>query len=525
MQHIPLTMSLCMLLAAAQIHAASTVTIYNQNFGVVRDQLRLDLKNGINDVLVTDITAHLEPDSVILRDPAGKRNLQILEQNYRADPVSQGLLLSIYEGKEIPFLQGTNVITGKIIRSGYVPHQSGMQRYGHDYRTRQMAYASPQAGGGQPIIEVDGLLRFSLPGLPLFPPLTDDPPVKPTLQWRMETDKPGPLNAEINYVLKPTLHWLLETDQPGPLNAEIAYVTGGMGWEADYNILAPEEGDLLEIVGWVTMDNQTGKTFQDAQVKLMAGDVNKIQPQDQDRMRREAMAAQVGSGMRPTVSQKDFDEYHLYTLNRTVTLRDRETKQVEFLRAAEVRSERLFVYDGALIDWNSYRGHSPENIRQDRAFGTLCNPKVWVMREFQNSETNNLGIPLPEGRVRFYRRDSDGLMEFTGENTIDHTPRNEIVRVYTGNAFDLIGSRKRTDYRIDTSQDWCDESFEISVRNRKQKEAVEIRVVEQLYRWVNWEIVEQSHPYVKIDSQTIEFRVQLAPDAEELITYKAHYTW
>lgn len=497
-----LSVAAAMLLVSARVHAESAVTIYNQNFAVVRDQLRLDLKEGINEVRVTDITAHLEPDSVILRDPAGKRAIQILEQNYRSDPLSEGLLLSIYEGKDISFLSGSNVIKGRIVRSGYVPHQSGMQRYGQDYQRRQMAHVAPYAGGGQPIIEVDGQLRFSLPGLPLFPSLTDDT------------------------ILKPTLHWLLETDEAGKLEAELAYVTGGMSWEADYNMVSPEKSDLLDVVGWVTMDNQSGKTFTDARVKLMAGDVSKIQPEDQSRARMYAMASPVNElGMRPPVSEKAFDEYHLYTLNRAVTLRDRETKQVEFVRAGNVRSDRVYVYDGAMIDWNRYRGYSPESIRQDRDYGTRCNPKVWVMREFQNSETNHLGIPLPAGRVRFYRRDDDGRLEFTGENVIDHTPRNETLRVYTGNAFDLRASRARADYKIDTSRNWCDESFEIRLRNHKDKDAVEVRVVEHLYRWVNWEVVDKSHIYLKTESQTIEFRVQLDPDEEEVITYKVHYTW
>jgi hypothetical protein len=351
------------------VMAQPPLTIYNQDFAVVRQPLSLDLQRGANEVRVTDITAHMEADSVILRDPAGKRAIQILEQNYRADPISQGLLLSLYEGKEIQFLvrkQDTDeIVSGRIIRSGYVPHQSGMQRYGQQYAMQQRAYAYGEAG--QPIIEVDGKLRFSLPGEPLFPALTDDT------------------------ILKPTLHWVLETDKAGKLDAELSYVTGGMSWEADY--------------------------------------------------------------------------------------------------------------------------------------GTQSNPKVWVMREFKNSKENHLGVPLPRGRMRFYRRDDDGQLEFTGENLIDHTPRDETVRVYTGDAFDLVGERRRTDYRIDTERHWLDESFEIKVRNRKEQGAVEIRVVEHLYRWVNWEIVEKSDPFVKTDSQMIEFRIQVPAGKEKVATYKVHYTW
>jgi len=503
MRYVGMIGLVAILLGSGAAPAADpSLTVYNQNFAVVRDTVRLDLKQGVNKLRFTDTTAHLEPDSVILRDPTGKRALQILEQNYRADPISQMLLLSLYEGKTIGFQIGVGenaqIVKGKIVRSGYVPHRSAMHRYGQQYAQRQRTYA--HGAGGQPIIEVDGKLRFQLPGTPLFPALADDT------------------------ILKPTLHWIIESGTAGALDAELCYVTGGMSWEADYNVVCPEKSDILDIVGWVTMDNQSGKTFANAKIKLMAGDVSKIQ---QDHSRGFAMdqaANAYAKGMGPTVSEKAFDEYHLYTLARRSTLRDRETKQVEFVRAGGVTSQKLYIYDGAKIDWRRYRGWTAQNIRQDRDYGTQCNPKVWVMREFENSEKNHLGIALPRGRVRFYRRDEDGQLEFTGENIIDHTPRDETVRVYTGNAFDIVGERRRTDYKIDTGRKWLDESFEVKVRNHK-KEAVEVRVVEHLYRWINWDITQKSHDYVKTDSQTMEIRVQIPPDGEQVITYTVHYTW
>ena len=487
--------------AGVAFSAEPSLTIYNQDFAVVRDLLNLDLNRGENQVSVTDITAHLEPDSVILRDPQGKRAIQILEQNYRSDPVSQGLLLSLYEGREIDFLvDQNNIVKGKIIRSGYVPHQSGMSRYGSQYRTSQMSYASGPSG--QPIIEVDGKLRFSLPGQPLFPALSDDT------------------------ILKPTINWVLNTDRRGKLDAELSYITGGMSWKADYSMLAQNADDKIDVIGWVTVDNQSGKTFENAKIKLMAGDVSKIQQQPRAMYEMSSRSGFAYDAEMPAaVSEKAFEDYHLYTLNRKTTLHDRETKQVEFLRANNVKAERIYVYDGAKIDWNRYRNWDSDSIRRNRDYGTDCNPKVWIMKEFENSEENNLGIPLPRGTVRFYRRDDDGQLEFTGENIIDHTPKDETVRVYTGNAFDLVGERKRTDYQIDTNQDWLNESFEIKVRNRKEKDTVEIRVVEHLYRWINWEIVEKSDDFTKTDSQTIEFRVRLEPGQEKVITYKVHYSW
>jgi hypothetical protein len=491
----------CFFLSVVSLAQQPSLTIYNQNFAVVRQPLPLDLKEGASQFSLTDITMRLEPDSVILRDPTGKSGLRILEQNYRADPISQGLLLSLYEGKEIDFLiKGTQgnadrTVRGKVIRSGYVPQQIGIQRYGSDYARNQSVYAAQS----QPIVEVDKQLRFSLPGEPLFLSLNDDA------------------------ILKPTLNWTLQNDKAGKINAELGYVTGGMSWEANYNMVSPPEGDTVDVIGWITMDNQTGKTFENVQIKLMAGDVSKIQ-QDTGGLRA-AYAGVVMDSPGP-VTEKTFDEYHLYTLNRSATLHDRETKQVEFLRAERVETERIYVYDGAKIDRNRYRGYPVENLRNDRDYGTQSNPKIWVMKEIRNSKENNLGIPLPKGRMRFYRKDNDGQLEFIGENTIDHTPKDEIIRAYTGDAFDLIGERRRTDFRLDSgSNRWIDETFEIKIRNHKEKDSVEIRVVEHLYRWSNWEIVDKSDTFLKTDSQTVEFRVQIPPAGEKVITYKVHYSW
>jgi hypothetical protein len=225
----------------------------------------------------------------------------------------------------------------------------------------------------------------------------------------------------------------------------------------------------------------------------------------------------------PEVTEKAFDEYHLYTLERPTTLHDRETKQVEFVRAAGVKSKTVYVYDGWKVDAN-YRNWTMETIRTQDAFGTQSNSKVWVMQEFKNSAGNHLGIPLPKGRVRFYRRDDDGQLEFTGENEIDHTPKDELIRIYTGNAFDLTGERHRLDYKLNTQARWVDESFEIKVRNHKSTPA-EVRIVEHLYRWNTWDISKSADPFKKVDAQTAAFVVEVPPDGEKVVTYQVHYSW
>ena len=398
----------------------------------------------------------------------------------------------MYEGKTIDFrVNNEKIVAGKIIRSGYVPRV-------YDYRN---AYANQYAQGGtQAIIEVDGHLQFGLPGQPLFPALGSDT------------------------VLKPTLNWLLATDKPGKLDAELSYVSGGMRWEADYNVVAPESGDVLDVMGWVTLDNTSGKTFEHARIRLMAGDVNKIAPGMMQMSTSAGALKMADEAMRPAVTERSFDEYHLYTLERAVTLRDHETKQVEFVRATGVHSQRLYVYDGANINWNQYRGWSFENIRNDPGYGTQSNPKVWVMQELKNSAANHLGIALPRGRMRFYRRDEDGRLQFTGENLIDHTPSDETIRLYTGNAFDVVGERRRLDYRVDNAKKTIDESFEIKLRNHK-KEAVSVRVVEHLYRCNTWQIASRSHDFRKLDANQIEFPVVVPANGEVTITYAVHYTW
>ena len=217
--------------------AGPALTIYNQNFAVVRETIPLDLKAGVNLVNFSGATTQVEPDSVVLRDSAGKVSLRILEQSYRADAASQGLLLALNEGKTLDFIVTDKdakeyVVKGRVIRSGY------------------------KAGGeaSTPIIEVDVKLRFSLPGQPIFPSLGDDA------------------------ILQPTLSWQLNAEAAGKVEAELGYITNGMSWQAAYNFVAPEKGDQVDIVGWVTVNNNTGKTFADAAIKLMAGDVNRVQP-------------------------------------------------------------------------------------------------------------------------------------------------------------------------------------------------------------------------------------------------------
>jgi len=454
--------------------ASPGLTIYNGQFAVVRDTVPLELKAGENSIRYSGATASLDPSTVILRDPSGKVSLSILEQNYQNDPVNQLTLLDRYEGQVLSFLvheaqKGDRTVEGKIIRSGYVP-------------------------GGQPVepmVEVDGKIVFELPGRPLFPAVKDE-----------------------GVLLKPVLSWKIQSPEATSLQAELAYLTQGLEWSASYNLVLPEAGDLADMNGWVTMNNRSGKQFESAHIKLLAGDVHRAQVSHTwDKM--QALMARAQSDAE--VSEKTFDDFHLYTLPRPTTLRDQETKQVEFARATGIPTKRSYFYDpqaGA-----QFFGHP----MLENEWGAPPSKKVESRLEFTNSEASKLGMALPAGVLRVYRKDGDQL-EFVGEDRLDHTPRNEKIQVKLGNAFDLVGERKRTDFQLDTARKTLDESFEIKVRNQG-KNPVEIHVVEHFIRTASSKLTAKSHEFRPLDSHTMESVVPVPPEGETVLTYTVRYTW
>ena len=461
------------------LNAETALTIYNRNLAVVRETLPVELKAGESTLNFDRATAQVLPDSVVLRDPAGKASFSILEQSYRNDPVSRSLLLSHFEGQVIDFRTTypdgkVEVKPGKILRSGHVPG------------------GTPQ----DPIIEVDGKLRFQLPGEPLFPALGNDS------------------------ILRPTLSWQLGSQAGAKFDAQLSYLSHGFNWEADYNLVAPEKGETVTLTGWVTVENHSGTGFDKAMVKLVAGDVNIIEPAVPLAPMARGGLAMEADRFEAKVQEKAFDDFHLYTLPRPLSIRDKETKQVEFLRSPAVKAVKKYVYDPASMRF--FGGGAP----QTQPIQGMEFPKeVAIYWEFKNEEANGLGVPLPAGRVRFYRSDDqDGNLEFVGENNIDHTPRNEEVSLYTGNAFDLVGQRKITNFQRDDRAEWVKETIEITVKNRS-KEPKEIVVREHLWRWLNWTIDNASTEHVKKDAQKIEFIVKLAPDEEKKVSYTAHYSW
>jgi hypothetical protein len=277
----------------------------------------------------------------------------------------------------------------------------------------------------------------------------------------------------------------------------VSYMTDGVTWHAEYVAVSSPDDKSLDLSGWVSIENQSGITYQGAKLKLVAGDVNVIRPKlYRGGMAEDSQALAVAAA--PQFEEKSFFEYHMYTLTRSSTLRNNQTKQISLFPPAAAKAEKLYVYDGA----------------QDAG-------KINVRLECKNSKADGLGLPLPKGKVRVYKKDGDGSLEFIGEDEIDHTPADERIRLSLGNAFDLSGERVQKDTRKTGNRSRQD-VIEIKLRNHK-KEPVQITVVEHF--WGDWKIDPATHPFVKKDASTAEFKVPVAMDGESVLTFTVNTKW
>ncbi|HXI85781.1 MAG TPA: DUF4139 domain-containing protein [Verrucomicrobiae bacterium] len=472
---IPLTFALAAAALAApeKQEEGIALTIYNQNFGVVREKRNVDVKEKTGTIRFDDVASQIDGTSVQFKsitDPQAT----VLEQNYEFDLVSADKLLGKYIDKQIAVLtKDGSRYSGSLL----------------SFDANQLVIR--QEGEKAEIVMVqrgDNVKDIQFGALPE------------------------------GLITKPTLVWKLATEKVGQQLIEVAYQTAGINWQADYNAILNPNDTKLDLGGWVTIHNQSGATYKDAKLKLIAGDVRRAQqPQPMlmaGAMRKMAVENEAG------FAEKAFFEYHLYTLGRPATVAQNQTKQIQLLKAADVPVKKVFLYDGA-PQYRFYGG-----LNNDANYGSEeGNKKVNVVVEVKNSKENNLGMALPKGKMRLYKRDeADGSLEFIGEDEIDHTPKDETVKLHIGDAFDIVGERKRTDYKIDVSRHIITESFEIHVRNHKT-EPVEVLVKETLYRWNNWEITESNQKWTKYDANTIHFPVKVDKDGEQVITYTVRYTW
>jgi hypothetical protein len=393
----------------------------------------------------------------------------VLEQDYRFDLLSMDKMLERYIDKDIIF-NGQEVTLLSV------------------------------AGGGMLLQGDDGRVQFQEGyGGVVFPSLAE------------------------GLITRPTLVWRLAADRAGSQSTRITYQTGGITWWADYNLLFHEGKDAnsgtVDIGAWVSILNQSGGSYEDATLKLIAGDVNRAPEPARYRGGVQHSPFATMDAMEKGFEEKAFFEYHLYTLGRPVTIPDRSTKQVELFESArDIPAQKVLLYDGTadFADWGAGR-------YEDQGFGVQSNSKVAVYLRFDNKEAEGLGVPLPSGRVRVNQTDdADGSQEFIGEDVIDHTPRNEEVLIKLGNAFDVVGERRQVSFQ--RGPNWIVETIEVSLRNRK-KDAVTVTVQERLFRWTNAEVQKISHNHEMLDARTMHIPVSLQPDEEQKVTYTVRYSW
>ncbi len=445
-------------------------------YALVRHERPVDLQSGRSTVRFTDVAALIDPTTVqfsSLTDPAHTR---VLEQSFQFDLVSTQKLLTRYIDKPVTVERAMGNQLGTL---------SGILLSATDGLVLRAADGQIHA------VRDYGNVRFG--------------------------ELPGGL------ITRPTLIWDVAAKKGGTHRTRVAYQTGGITWWADYNLIFSPGKDAnsgaVDVGAWVSIINQSGATYQDARLKLVAGDVHRAQPPPVPaEMRTKVMAASMDER---GFDEKAFFEFHLYTLGRRTTLADNSTRQIELFDAARgVPARKVLVYSGQP---QMYYGFN-EPVT-DRNFGAPANRKVDVYLEFDNAEQAGLGIALPAGRVRVAQLDAaDGSLEFIGEDTLDHTPKDERVRIRLGAAFDVVGERRQTDFNLDTAAKWLEEEIEIKLRNHKDS-AVEVIVRESLYRWTRWQLVKSTPAFSTEDAHTVRFPVKVPKDGEAVVRYRVRYSW
>lgn len=442
------------------------VTIYNQNFGVVRDKRKASIQTTPSLVQFDHVAQQIVPASIrfqSLTDPQAV----VLEQHYAYDLASTDTLLARYLNQPITV----------------------SLKEGKHYTGDLLAFDATQ-------------LTLIQDGAIIVIPREDN--VK-DIQFSTSSDA---------LFTSPSLVWSLTTDQLGDQWVEASYQTGGLNWQADYNALVYDDETKMDLQAWVTLYNQSGSTYKNAKLKLIAGDVKRnVQPL--------AMMATANSfAKRGNFQEESFFEYHSYILDRPTTLFSNQTKQIGLFEVHQVPVKKLFVYEGA-----QHLYVRPEPITEANFGSEESNKKVQVMVEFHNNDAAHLGMPLPQGTVRLYQESTaDQVPEFIGEDILGHTPKNETVRLNVGSAFDVVGQRKRVDFQVNLAERVMTEQFEIKLTNRRDQ-AIEVLVKEPLYRWSSWKITSSSLPFEKKDAKTIEFVVPVNADSEQTLTYTARYSW
>lgn len=444
---------LAILFVAGMVWAGESrvaVTIYNNNLALVREARTIQLKKGMQEFRFVDVAAQIDPTSVHFKSLTNPKDIDLLEQNYEYDLVGTDRLLQKYVDQQIvASTKDGHVFKGKLLNttSGDVILQ------GDD--------------GGVVVVKAAVLENIQFPALPE------------------------------GLLTRPTLVWLLNSKKGGKQESEISYLTNGIKWHAEYVAVTNQEDTEIELSGWVSIDNNSGATYRDAKVKLVAGDVHRAKKERRlynSLAKAELMAAPSADQFK----EKSFFEYHLYTLQRPATIRDRQIKQLSLFAPAQVKVDKIYTFDGLAND-----------------------KKVSVDLQFKNDKAAGLGMPLPKGKIRVYKKDEDQSQEFIGEDNIDHTPKDEKVKITMGNAFDLVGERKiLSDKKLGKRS--RQQKIQVILRNHKDKQVV-IHVLEHF--WGDWEFVGPTPPIIKKDAEKVEFKAPVPANGEKKLEFTVLTRW
>jgi len=433
---------------------AVEVTVYNNNLGLIKDVRTTVLPAGEGELRFMDVAAHIQPATVHVSpvDPAS--GFLVLEQNYEYDLMNAEKLLDKYVGREIKIVDW------------------------NDFQDRKDTVEATLLSNNQgQVYRIGGEIYLGHPGIKVLPAL------------------PG------NLISKPTLTWLFRTEKAGEQKIRVSYLTGNIQWRADYILLLDEDDAGADLSAWVTVDNRSGALYQNARLKLVAGEVHRAEPElGTDKL---ALGRAMATPQAEEFREEAFFEYHIYDLERPTTLKDQQTKQIRLLEAPGISVEKELLVTGS--KW--YYARKFRDLRKKEP--------VNVTISFRNEKENKLGIPLPAGIIRLYKQDSRGSQQFIGEDRIEHTPRDETVRLKTGEAFDVVAERVQTDYRQITTA-LHETSWEVTLRNHKE-EPVAVSILEPLAG--NWKILESSHAYTKTDAFHVRFEVEVPADGAAKVEY------
>jgi len=443
------------------------VTVYNSNIALVRDVRQLQVPGGGFRLKFMDIAATVNPATVHFRSLTEPEKVRVIEQNYEYDLLEPAKLLNKYVGKEVTLVRS-------YLDNGTTKHE--------EVKATLLANNNgPVWKIGNEIVTGYGGESYRFPGVPA------------------------------NLYDRPTLLMSLENSGGVKQKIEASYLAAGLGWNADYVLTVGREDKTADLDGWVTVTNNSGTSFHNAKLQLVAGDLNRVPPDyAKARMMTESVMANAAAPA-PQFQQENFSEYHLYSLGRKTSVEDKETKQISLLEGSGVPVEKLFVVNGQNYYYRSLQNNP----------GAPLKDPVMVYYKFKNEEKAGLGMPLPAGNLRVYQKDSKGGVLFVGEDHINHTPKDEFLNVKIGNAFDLVSERKQTDFKALGGRTWEIE-YEITIRNHKES-PVRVEVNEPIGG--DWEMLSSSYPFEKTGAFAAQFAVPVKANGESVLKYRVRAHW